>query len=112
MENILLSKFSSRESSLVPYNKEYYLDDEHIFYVEPIFYTQLEGVINIHHNAFGDIINEIEKLVKKNKKVVFAGDYENPYIKLDDFIYVEIIDILDNLGIYIEDKSRGSDYGD
>ena len=50
---------------------------------------------------------------KKYKKVVFVYDYENPYVKdLDGFIYRELTDISDPLHIFVEDKSRGSDYGD
>lgn len=112
MERPLLSEFKFRQSTIFPKENEYYFDDGSIFYIEPIFYTQLEGVINIHHDALRDIINEMTRLVKRNLKVIFVGDFEAPYLKSDEFIYVEMIDILDSLKIYIEDKSRGSDYGD
>ena len=54
----------------------------------------------------------MERLVKQSKKVIFTHDYEFPLIKRDDFIYLEITDVTDPLQIYVEDKSRGSDYGD
>ena len=54
----------------------------------------------------------METIVKKNKRVIFAGDFEEPLTRrnVDDFIILEIFDITDKLQIYVEDKSRGSDY--
>ena len=53
------------------------------------------------------------KIVKKNKKVVFTGNFEFPQTETDeDYIILEITDVTDPLKIYVEDKSRGSDYGD
>ena len=59
----------------------------------------------------------MEKLVRKNKKVIFSGldeEYEDePATKgAEDYIILTLFDILDMLGIYVENKSRGSDYGD
>lgn len=39
-------------------------------------------------------------------------DYEVPLTHAENYIYQEITDITDSLGIFVEDKSRGSDYGD
>ena len=63
--------------------------DDNFFIVEPNFYTQLLGM-----------------------KVIFTADYEFPACYKNDFIYREITDITDPLLIFVEDKSRGSDYGD
>ena len=54
------------------------------------------------------------EVVKKNRKVVFTAEYEYPQTEPqdDEYIYLEIFDITDPLKIYVEDKSRGSDYGD
>jgi hypothetical protein len=52
------------------------------------------------------------ELVKRNKKVVFTGNFENPLTDVDNYIYLEVTDVTDTLQIYAEDKSRGSDYGD
>ena len=40
-------------------------------------------------------------------------EYEDePLTKNKDAIFLTIYDILNKLQIYVEDKSRGSDYGD
>ncbi len=83
-----------------------------MFFVEPAFYTQLTYLKQIYPDRFRSIIDEMERIVKKSKKVIFTHDYEYPLIKRDDFIYLEITDVTDPLNIYVEDKSRGSDYGD
>ena len=54
----------------------------------------------------------MEELVKKNKKIVFTGNFENPLTEIDNYIFLEITDVTDHLQIFAEDKSRGSDYGD
>ena len=54
----------------------------------------------------------MEELVKKNKKIVFTGNFENPLTEIDNYIFLEITDVTDHLKIFAEDKSRGSDYGD
>ena len=54
----------------------------------------------------------IDLVIKKNHKVIFTADFENPWITREGFIYREIQDITDPLCIFVEDKSRGSDYGD
>ena len=50
--------------------------------------------------------------MKKNKKIIFTANYETPQTEKEGFIYLEITDVTDPLHIYVEDKSRGSDYGD
>ena len=53
------------------------------------------------------------EIVRKNKKVVFVGNFENPQTEVDDdYIFLEITDVTDPLRVFVEDKSRGSDYGD
>ena len=54
----------------------------------------------------------MEELVKKHKKIVFTGNFENPLTEIDNYIFLEITDVTDPLQIFAEDKSRGSDYGD
>ena len=49
--------------------------------------------------------------------MIFSGldeEYEDePATKgAEDYIILTLFDILDMLGIYVENKSRGSDYGD
>ena len=83
------------------------------FYIEPVFYTQLHGFRDHHKDSYSKILNRLEEIVKKNKKVVFTGNFEFPQTETDDdYIFLEITDVTDPLQIYVEDKSRGSDYGD
>lgn len=90
----------------------YYLDEESKFIMEPAFYTQLKNLEPLYPDKFNLVIETINKVVKEKKKVFFTLDYESPFIELEGYIYLEIEDILDSLKIFVEDKSRGSDYGD
>ena len=95
-----------------PFSTLFELDTKERFYIEPAFYTQLTNFVSIlpmHHDK---IIEKMKQLVIQNKKVVFTLDYESPLTKADGYVYLEITDVTDPLGIYVEDKSRGSDYGD
>lgn len=94
-----------------PMAKKFAYEDA-LFYVEPTFYSQLMGMKMHHPNSFPLIMRKIKETIKKNKKVIFTGDFESPYVEVDGFIYREITDITDPLLIFVEDKSRGSDYGD
>jgi hypothetical protein len=84
----------------------------HVFYVEPGFYTGLLGFKEKRAEQFPQIMARIGETVAKNPKVIFVGDFEHPFVKKEDFIYLEVQDITDPLKIFVEDKSRGSDYGD
>ena len=59
-----------------------------------------------------EIMKAIDDIVNQYEKVIFTGDFDSPFIVRDGYIYREIHDITDPLKIYVEDKSRGSDYGD
>lgn len=90
-----------------------YKDKEgNVFYVEPGFYEGLMGFKEKRADDFPRIMEAIDQVIKKEKKVIFTADFENPWITRDGFIYREISDITDPLLIFVEDKSRGSDYGD
>lgn len=96
-----------------PFSNLYYLDSGECFYIEPVFYTHLRGFKDLREKEYPRIIERIIEVVKKNKKVIFTGNYECPQtLASDDFIILEINDITDPLQIFVEDKSRGSDYGD
>ena len=88
------------------------IDQDIDFYFEPMVYTQLQGFKERHEDKFSLIIDEMINRVKKNKRVVFVGDFESYYEEIDGYIYLEITDITNSLKIFVEDKSRGSDYGD
>ena len=95
-----------------PFTPMYVYPSGEMFFVEPAFYTQFSYLIKLHEDRIQDILDEMEKMVKKEKKVIFCHDYEHPLIIKDGFIYLEIEDITNPLKIFVEDKSRGSDYGD
>lgn len=95
-----------------PLCNAYKTKDGHIFFIEPWFYVGLQGFKEKREERFAEILAAIDDLVNKNEKLIFTGDFETPFIHKDDYLYREIHDITDPLNIYVEDKSRGSDYGD
>ena len=96
-----------------PFCNHYVLDSGEDFYIEPAFYTQFKGFKDRHPQETCDkIIKRMIEVVKKNKKVVFVSNFENPQTEVEGYIFLEITDITDPLKIFVEDKSRGSDYGD
>ena len=96
-----------------PFCYHYVLDGGESFYIEPVFYTQLHGFKERHdEKTYQKIIDRMIEVVRRNKKVVFVGNFDNPQTDVEDYIFLEITDITDPLQIFVEDKSRGSDYGD
>ena len=95
-----------------PFCTLYELDDGSRFYLEPAFYTQMLGFKEKREIEYPRIIQRMLEVVRKNKRVVFTAEFENPQTEVEGYIYLEITDITDPLNIYVEDKSRGSDYGD
>ena len=96
-----------------PFAYVFEYDNGDRFYVEPIFYTKLINMIAQHPDKEVEILNEMEARVKRNHKVVFVGTFDYPQCEVDDeYIFLEIEDITNTLKIFVEDKSRGSDYGD
>ena len=95
-----------------PFCTLYFYPNGESFYLEPVFYTQLMGFKDHFPKEYPTIIKRMEELVKKNKKIVFTGNFEHPLTEVDNYIFLEITDVTDSLQIFAEDKSRGSDYGD
>ena len=95
-----------------PFIPHYELEDGSDFYIEPIFYTQLLGFKERHEDKYRLIIDALLERVRKNKKVIFIGDFETNTFEKEGYIILEITDVTDPLQIFVEDKSRGSDYGD
>lgn len=96
-----------------PFCDLYELENGERFYIEPVFHTQLQGFSELRKEEYHRIIASMLEIVRKNKKVVFTGNFEFPQTIVDDsYIFLEITDVTDPLKIYVEDKSRGSDYGD
>ena len=87
--------------------------DGSIFYVEPNFYTQLVYLKEHFKNEYSSIIEKIKEIAKRNNKVIFTGDFENPVVNKDDFIYREISDVLAELKLYFDNKGNpDSDWKD
>ena len=82
------------------------------FFVEPGFYDGLLGFKEKRMEDFDRIMEAIDQVIRKEHRVIFTADFENPWITREGYIYREIHDITDPLAIFVEDKSRGSDYGD
>ena len=95
-----------------PFTPHFIIDDEHDFYVEPVVFTQLNGFKERHPDKYHLIIKTMVDKVMKLKKVIYVGDFENYFTEKEGYVYSELIDITDSLQIFVEDKSRGSDYGD
>ena len=101
-----------KEDKNNPFCNLYYFPTGESFYIEPVFYTQLKGFKQHYKDEYSKILKRIEEVVLRNKKVVFTGNFDNPLTEVEGYIYLEITDITDPLKIFVEDKSRGSDYGD
>ena len=95
-----------------PFCRLYSLPTGETFYIEPVFYTQMMGFKELRTEEYPRIIEAMIDVVKKNKKVVFTANYECPQTEVEGYIFLEITDITNPLKIFVEDKSRGSDYGD
>lgn len=110
------SHLSLIEDKQNPFSTLYLYENGDQFYIEPIFYSYFESLIIHYPDQKETILQEMERIVRRNHKVIFSGMDEEvdeePLIKCDDFIIITIYDITDRLGLYVEYKSRGSDYGD
>ena len=107
-------QFKKIEDKNNPFASVYELDDGSIFYIEPIYYTHLKGFKErVSDEEYQKIIDRMIEVVQKNHRVVFVGTFDFPQTEVDDsYIFLEVTDITDPLQIFVEDKSRGSDYGD
>ena len=106
------SHLKQLEDKKNPFSNLYVYPTGETFYVEPVFYTMLRGFKDHHADKYDLILKRMEEVVLKNKKVVFTGNFEFPQTEVEGYIFLEITDITDPLQIFVEDKSRGSDYGD
>ena len=106
-------QYKIKKDNRNPFCDLYELENGERFYIEPVFHTQLQGFFDYKNEDYHRIISKMLEVVRKNKKVVFVGNFEFPQTEVDDdYIFLEITDITDPLQIFVEDKSRGSDYGD
>jgi len=95
-----------------PFTDKFAYDTGDIFYVEPVFYLKLQAFKLHYESEYQRILDEMERVVKKNHLVVFIGDDEEEITEVEGAIYLTIQDITNPLQLFVEDKSRGSDYGD
>lgn len=82
----------------------YILENGEIFYVEPNFYTQLRYSKEHFAKQYSELIEKIVDIAKRNKKVIFTGNFENSVVYKDGFIYREINDVLAELHLYFDNK--------
>lgn len=93
--------------------KCYKLYENCIFYIEPAFYQALQNLRTIYPEKYEEMIGTINALAAKNKITVFAGDSDNPLvITSNKAVILSIEDVANAMKLTIENKSRGSDYGD
>lgn len=96
-----------------PFSSKYITEDGDVFYIEPVFYTMFKSFKDQYPQEVERILNEMERVVKLNHRVIFTGCFEHPLTNVkEDFVILELLDITDHIGLFVEDKSRGSDYGD
>ena len=87
--------------------------DGSMFYIEPGFYKAIQSIKAVYPDRYPETIRAIETLATRNKVTVFAADEDAVMVDLTgDFTVLTPSDIIDFLDLSIEDKSRGSDYGD
>ena len=95
-----------------PYTAKYVYQNGDTFYVEPVFYYKLKSFESHYEDKLVEILNEMERIVHKYHLVVFINDEDEEITEVDGAVYLTIQDVCDPLQIFVEDKSRGSDYGD
>ncbi len=105
-------EFKLEKDNENPFSYHFVIDENTDFYLEPVVFTQLHGFQERHPDKYDLIIKSMIERVKSLKKVIFVGDYENYFTEKEGYVYLELLDITDPLKIFVEDKSRGSDYGD
>lgn len=110
-------KLKAMEDPRNPFCTLYEYEDGTRFYIEPLFYTYLENLKVLYPDRVPIILEEMERIVRKNRRVIFTGmdeeSEDEPVTKTEEpYIVLTFFDITNKLCIYVEDKSRGSDYGD
>ena len=87
-------------------------DDGSIFYIEPQFYTYLQGYKMQRPECYQKLLDKMDEIVRKNKLVVFVGQEDNPLVVSEHAIFLTAMDVADQAQVLIQPESRGSDYGD
>lgn len=104
------------EDTRNPFSTLYEYEDGSRFYIEPLYYSYLMNFKESYSRQFSLVLQEMERIVHRNKKVIFSGldeEYEeDPATEAEGYIVLTLYDVLNKIGIIIDNKSRGSDYGD
>lgn len=90
----------------------YQNDDGSIFYIEPQFYTYLQGYRMQRPESYQLLLDKMDEIVRRNRKVVFVGQEDNPLVDSEDAIFLTAMDVADQAKVLVQPESRGSDYGD
>lgn len=106
------NQYKSINNTINPLCHFYEDEKGNSFFVEPGFYTILSGYKEKTPENFVRIMERIDFEIKRNHRVIFTADFENPFIDLPDYVYLEMNDITDPLHCTWIDDSRPSDYGD
>ena len=124
MRNIIIKR--SKFMEMIEFNKYkqiidenykdinlYELDDGSRFYIEPNFYTQLQYIKDHFVDHYEEIINKIIEIAKRNKRMIFTADFENPVVYKDDYYYRELSDVLGEVKLHFDNKGNpDSDWKD
>ena len=91
----------------------YQNEDGSIFYVEPQFYTAYLGFKMRWPEHAEEFLKKMDEEAKKNHKVVFVGQEDNPLVEADDAVFLTALDIANLIHVIIDDKSdSNSEYKD
>lgn len=87
-------------------------DDGSRFYIEPQFYTYLQGYKMQRPEQYETILNKMDEIVRKNRIVVFVGQEDNPLVDIEHAIYLTAMDVANLAYVIVENEPTGSNYGD
>ncbi len=107
--------FSKFETLIDLQNSKYaqaYRYKNNTFYIENNFNEVFSRLEKILPDEFELIKKELFNQIEKNKLVVFCINEEYTPIYRPDAIFLTLIDLANKVNVDIENKSRGSDYGD
>lgn len=93
----------------------YQNEDGTMFYIEPVYYSELQYYKNTFPSRFQEILDEMDRQVKVNKLVIFTGDEDDPITIMDEDVHHVILgihDITEKLGIFVQEKNAKTDYTD
>ena len=91
----------------------YELEDDSRFYIEPNFYTQLQYVKDHFMDKYDEIVSKIIEITKRNKRMIFTADFENPVVYKEGYYYRELSDVLGEVKLHFDNKGNpDSDWKD